>query len=204
METFGTGLPRPQISPWITVTVKSILRGGRMIGSSVGPARHIRRNVFVSYHHGGDQAYYDSLSTNMHDRLQLLTDNSLERRIDSSNHAYIMRRIREHHLHGSSCTIVLCGANTWRRKYVDWEINASLTQEMGLVGVWLPTLPLSPNNGTQKPARLQDNIDSGYAVWVSWNEITANANVLTDAIERANGASKQLIINSRPQQGRNL
>lgn len=175
-----------------------------MIDSFFSQARHIRRNVFVSYHHGGDQAYYDRLSGSMHDRLELLTDNSLERRIDSSNHDYIMRRIREHHLRGSSCTVVLCGENTWRRKYVDWEIDASLAQQMGLVGVWLPTLPLLSNNGTEKPARLQDNIDSGYAVWVSWNEIAANPSVLTDAIERANNASKSLIINSRPQQGRNL
>ena len=27
---------------------------------------------------------------------------------------------------GSSCTIVLCGARTHERKYVDWEINATL------------------------------------------------------------------------------
>ena len=122
----------------------------------------------------------------MHDRLQLITDNSLERRIASADHGYIMRRIREHHLHGSSCTVVLCGIDTWRRKYVDWEIQASLDQHMGLVGVWLPTLPLSPNNGTVKPARLQDNIDSGYAVWVSWAAISVNPSVLTDAIEKAN------------------
>lgn len=175
-----------------------------MIGNFLNPTQQVRRNVFVSYHHGGDQPYYDSLSQNMHDRFQLITDNSLERRIDSSDHNYIMRRIREHNLRGSSCTIVLCGANTWRRKYVDWEINASLTQQMGLVGVWLPTLPLLQNNGTNKPARLQDNIDSGYAVWVSWGDVAANANVLTDAIERANAASKRLIENSRPRQGRNL
>lgn len=175
-----------------------------MIGSYLNQTKPVRRDVFVSYHHGGDQRYYDALSENMHDRLQLFTDNSLERRIDSSNHDYIMRRIRERHLHGSSCTIVLCGAETWRRKYVDWEIDASLTQQMGLVGVWLPTLPLLPNNATSKPGRLQDNIDSGYAAWVSWTDIVTNTSVLTDAIERANGASKRLIDNSRPRQGRNL
>jgi len=174
-----------------------------MIGNPYNPVRPLRRDVFVSYHHAGDQAHYDDLSKTMHDRLQLLTDNSLERRIDSSNHEYIMRRIREHHLHGSSCTVVLCGANTWRRKYVDWEIQASLTQQMGLVGVWLPTLPLLPNNGTEKPARLQDNIDSGYAVWVSWSDIVANPAALTDAIERANAAPKRLICNYRVRMERN-
>ena len=178
--------------------------GEAMIGSPFNQRQQVRRNIFVSYHHGGDQAYYDNLSETMHDSLQLLTDNSLERRIDSSSHDYIMRRIREYHLHGSSCTIVLCGANTWRRKYVDWEIHASLSQQMGLVGVWLPTLPLLANNGTEKPSRLQDNIDSKYAVWISWSDIVANPVALTDAIERANMASKRLIDNSRPRMERNL
>jgi len=171
--------------------------GEEMIGSPFNQVRTVRRDVFVSYHHGGDQTYYDSLSGTMHDRLRLLTDNSLERRINSSNHSYIMRRIRENYLHGSSCTIVLCGGNTWRRKYVDWEIQASLAQQMGLVGIWLPTLPLLPNNGTKKPSRLQDNIDSGYAVWISWSVIVANLTTLTDAIEQANATSKRLIVNSR-------
>lgn len=175
-----------------------------MIGNNFNQVRPVRRDVFVSYHHDGDQAYYDALSENMHDRLQLFTDNSLERRIDSSNHNYIMSRIRERHLHGSSCTIVLCGADTWRRKYVDWELDASLTQQMGMVGVWLPTLPLLQNNGTNKPGRLQDNIDSGYAVWIRWADIAADSGVLTDAIECSNGTSKRLIDNSRPRQGRNL
>lgn len=167
-------------------------------------SRPVRRDVFVSYHHGGDQIYYDQLSTTMHDRLQLITDNSLERKINSSNHAYIMRRIREHHLHGSSCTIVLCGANTWTRKYVDWEIEASLDQRMGLVGVWLPSLPLLPNNATDKPRRLQDNIDAGYAQWVAFADIAKNPAVLTSAIERANSASIGLINNSHPRQINNL
>lgn len=174
-----------------------------MIGSPLNPQRPARRNVFVSYFHGGDQYYYDDLSETMHDRMQLLTDNSLERKIDSSNHNYIMRRIREHHLHGSSCTLVLCGADTWRRKYVDWEIQASLAQQMGLVGIWLPTLPLLSNNGTNKPSRFQDNIDSSYAVWISWSDIVTNPTALTDAIERANAIPKDLIVNSRVRMERN-
>lgn len=163
-----------------------------------------RRKVFVSYHHRGDQASYDEFTTAFHDRLQLLTDNSLERRIDSDDVDYVMRRIREHHLHGSSCTVVLCGANTWRRRYVDWEILASLNQRMGLVGVWLPTLPLEANGGTQKPARLQDNINSGYAVWTRWSAIAADHRVLLDAIEQAVTRSATRIDNSRARMLRNL
>lgn len=161
-----------------------------------------RRSIFVSYHHAGDQRYYDELSASMHDRLRLITDRSLERRIDSADSVYVMRRIRELHLHGSSCTLVLCGAETWRRKWVDWEIHASLIQKMGLVGIWLPTLPLM-SGGTMKPARLQDNLNSGYAQWLSWSDIASDHTTLTAAIERANAAPRSAIRNERPRVSRN-
>ena len=45
----------------------------------------VRRKVFVSYHHGGDQAYYDAFSSTFHDQYDAITDNSLEREIDSSS-----------------------------------------------------------------------------------------------------------------------
>ena len=159
--------------------------------------------MFVSYYHGGDQAFYDALSTELGSRLELFQDNSLDRRIGSEDPAYIMRRIREHHLHGSSCTIVLCGRNTPRRKYVDWEIEASLAQQMGLVGVMLPTIEWFDNGGTAKPPRLQDNIDSQYAQWVNWNTIAQNPAELIAAIERANAAPKSRIVNSRQRLTRN-
>ncbi|WP_192179974.1 TIR domain-containing protein [Mesorhizobium amorphae] len=161
-----------------------------------GALPSVRRKVFVSYHHRGDQRHYDAFSAAFHDSLQLLTDNSLERRIDSADPSYIMRRIRESHLHGSSCTIVLCGADTWRRKYVDWEIKASLDQQMGLVGIWLPTLPLV-GDGTNKPDRLQDNIDANYAVWIRWTNIIADYRQLMNAIEATLVKPRSLIMNNR-------
>lgn len=165
--------------------------------------QRIRRRVFVSYHHGGDQAYYDAFSKFYHDNLQLITDNSLERAIDSGNVDYVMRRIREEHLHGSSCTIVLCGANTPHRKYVDWEIYASLNQEMALVGVGLPSITWFQNGGTFKPARLQDNIDSQYAEWTMWQDLVNTPAILAQKIELAVTKSSRLINNSRQRMSRN-
>ncbi|CCD95367.1 conserved hypothetical protein [Bradyrhizobium sp. ORS 375] len=162
-----------------------------------------RRKIFVSYHHRGDQAYYDDFSSTFHDRYEAITDNSIERRIDSSDFAYIMRCIRENHLKGSSCTVVLCGRETPKRRYVDWEIEASLQQQMGLVAVLLPTIETFPNGGTAKPARLQDNIDSGYAEWVWWDTLRGNPDLLSSLIEAANAKSKGLIVNNRLRMTRN-
>ena len=156
-----------------------------------------RRKVFVSYHHRNDQYYYNEFSRVFHNGYELISDTSLERQIDSADANYVMRRIRESHLSGSSCTIVLCGAATPRRKYVDWEILASLGQQMGIVAVGLPTIEAYPNGGTAKPLRLQDNIDSGYAQWTNWATLVARPDALAASIERALSCSKRLIVNSR-------
>jgi hypothetical protein len=164
----------------------------------------IRRKIFISYHHRGDQRYYNEFSQRFHDGFQLITDNSLERAVDSADVNYIMRRIREEHLHGSSATVVLCGAATPTRKYVDWEIMASLSQEMALIGVGLPGIIGFPNGGTSKPARLQDNIDNGYAGWLMWNDLFNSPWKLSDALETGLLRSKSLINNSRVRMTRNV
>jgi hypothetical protein len=162
-----------------------------------------RRRIFISFHHRGDQNYYEEFSRTFHDRYEAITDNSLERRIDSADFGYIMRCIRENHLKGSSTIIVLCGQETPKRRYVDWEIEASLDQRMGLVGILLPTLQTFANGGTAKPGRLQDNIDSGYAEWAWWDTIRSNPGVLATLIERANAKSSALIRNARVRMSRN-
>lgn len=177
--------------------------GGGLLASSLIARAAIKRKVFVSYHHGGDQAYYDAFSRAFHDRYEVVYDNSLERMIDSDNVDYVMRRIRENYIRGSSCTIVLVGLQTHQRKYVDWEIKATLEQQHGLIGVRLPSAPLSSDNKIIVPGRLHDNIQSGYGVWVTWNEITASPQACQGYIEAANARDKRLIDNTRDRQLRN-
>jgi hypothetical protein len=163
----------------------------------------IKRKVFVSYHHGGDQAYYDAFSKAFCDEYDVITDNSLEREVDSENVDYVMRRIRENYISGSSCTIVLVGKDTWGRKYVDWEIKATLEKEHGLIGVQLPTAPVSAEKKVTVPGRLFDNIKTGYAVWTNWKNITSGTVTCTQLIEQANGRDKKLINNSRERRLKN-
>ncbi|MBB4232179.1 TIR domain-containing protein [Rhizobium mongolense] len=166
------------------------------------PYQPVRRKVFVSYHHRNDQDYYDGFSKFFDDDYEMIADNSLARAIDSSSFDYIMRRIRETRLHGSSCTIVLCGAETLNRRYVDWEIQASLDQQMGIVGIGLPTI-IWEGQGTRKPGRLQDNIDTGYASWTLWEKLGPNPALLSQLIEQTLAAPKRLINNDRPRMQRN-
>src|SRR5215472_9931045 len=103
--------------------------------SELGGIQGVKRKVFISYHHAGDQAYYDAFSRAFSGVYDVITDNSLVRGIESDVVEYVMRRIRENYITGSSCTIVLVGRDTWGRKYVDWEIDATLQKEHGLIGV---------------------------------------------------------------------
>jgi len=159
--------------------------------------------VFVSYHHANDQAYYDAFSKIFHGHYEAVYDNSLDRIIDSDNLEYVLRNIRENYITGTSSTVVLCGSETAWRKFVDWEIKATLDRQHGLIGVWLPTNPLGPNGGVSKPDRLQDNIDSGYAVWTTWADLTQGPRRLQELVELGISRPKNLIDNSRPLRKRN-
>jgi hypothetical protein len=164
-------------------------------GSSV-----VKRRIFVSYHHHQDQWYYDEFVHLLANSYEVFSDMSLQREIDSVDDDYVRFQIRDKNIRGSSCTVVLCGAETYERKYVDWEIKATLDKLHALVGVWLPTLRLI-DNGAKKPERLQDNVDSGYAKWIKWRDLTSN--VLTTTIESAIASERSQIVNHREIRKRN-
>jgi len=162
-----------------------------------------RRSLFVSYHHKIDQAYYDAFSHSFENIYGIIRDNSLDRRIESDDPEYVRQRIRERHITGTSCTIVLCGPETYKRKYVDWEIKATLDKEHGLIGVNLPHNPRNIYGNCFVPNRLYDNIISGYALMIQWNDIENNPTALKKYVELAIAMSPRLIDNSRPMFWRN-
>lgn len=166
-------------------------------------ATPVRRRIFISYHHAHDQAYYDALSTTLHDKMDLVFDNSLDRQIDSDDTNYVIQRIRDNFISGTSCTIVLCGPETYQRKYVDWEIKATLDKSHGLIGIGLPTVATNADRSARVPDRLLSNYQSGYAVWKSWNDFTANPALITTCIEEAVARDQRKIVNPQTIKARN-
>jgi MTH538 TIR-like domain (DUF1863). len=82
--------------------------------------------------------------------------------IDSTDVDYIRDVIRTNYLRDSTVTIVLVGRCTWARRFVDWEIYASLrdgklARHNGLLGILLPS---ASSPVAQAPARLIDNVPS--------------------------------------------
>ncbi len=83
--------------------------------------------------------------------------------VQSNDTDYVLRRIRRLHIRNSTVTIVLLGPCTWSRRFVDWELQASLRRPTyglpnGVIGI-----RLYPDARPRLPPRLQLNRDSGYA-----------------------------------------
>lgn len=155
--------------------------------------------VFVSYHHANDQARAKHLR-DTYGSNNTLIDRSLEDAYDDKTDDEILALIRTNHLRNSTVTIVLIGSETSKRKWVDWEIYASLRpygerSRNGLLGIYLPT-------AGNTPARLQDNINSGYAVTMKWENISWQ---LSSKIDEAfdNRSKVDLVRNSRARRQRN-
>lgn len=99
------------------------------------------------------------------------------------------QEIRDKYLRNSTVTVVLIGRDTWKRKFVDWEISMSIRQtknnsRSGLLGIILPnTIYQSSsehvlsddgqvwyNPHTTIPPRLYDNVKCGFAKIYKWSE----------------------------------
>jgi len=114
----------------------------------------IRRKCFISYHHE-DQFAVDRFVGDFDHSHDCFIARGLGTEmpgdvINSWDTGYVMRRIRERFLSDSTVTIVLMGRCTWARRYVDWELQASLrkgdfTTPNGLIGIKLPTFGGFPN-----------------------------------------------------------
>ena len=96
----------------------------------------MRRTVFISYYHGDQEAvnkFIRDFSDVFIPKAVGIKDGDFV--FNSDNPQYIMRRIREEKLQDSTVTIVLIGRCTHSRRYVDWEIKASLQQGL-IYHIW--------------------------------------------------------------------
>ena len=138
-----------------------------------------RHKVFVSYHHANDQYYreqFEELFNNIYD---IIVSKSVQiGDIDPYLPAEEVRQIiRDDYLRDTTVTAVLIGAETWKRKHVDWEIAASIRNTQynprsGLLGIFLPNHPDYNRDKYKKciiPPRLYDNANCGYAKLYHWN-----------------------------------
>jgi hypothetical protein len=177
------------------------------------------RNIFLSFHQDDEleaniwrrrfEGYFNEIRTLGLDDL----GDEFAEHINSDDGDYVMRRIREDAIAGTSCTVVLIGKCTWARRYVDWEIAATLrnfnnSQRGGLIGVQLPSA--QDHGWASLPPRLVLNInrddegDKGYARFygpapsdgtiAGWVD---DAVARRDEMDPATGSTANLMVNNR-------
>ncbi|MBN8865952.1 MAG: TIR domain-containing protein [Solirubrobacterales bacterium] len=171
-----------------------------------------KHRCFISYHHADEVEVERFINTFDHGH-DVFVSRGIGASmpgdvIESTNADYIKRRIREQYLNNTSVTIVLVGACTWSRRFVDWEIAASLRKTAtsapnGLMAITLPSVASNPDR--EVPARFDDNLDydRGYARWWKYPSSTDSlASMIEDAFRRRTSKAN-LIDNSRQLFGRN-
>jgi len=164
----------------------------------------MKRKVFISYHHQFDQGWADHFSNQFSESFEVFCDRSLDEEIDSDDPEYVNRAIREDYISGSSVTIVLCGQETWKRKFVDWEIHSTLHHQHALLGILVPGTQPGPQGRYFVPNRLHYNIASGYAHFLEvWPGIPSAITVtIEEAVRRSK--NKALLKNDMQKMGRNI
>ena len=83
--------------------------------------------VFISHHHDNDQWYKEEL-VKFGEQYSIFVDRSVDTGDipEDWTDQQIRREIRDRYLRDSTVTVVLVGAETRRRKHVDWEIHSSM------------------------------------------------------------------------------
>ena len=163
-----------------------------------------KRKVFISYYHG-DQEEVNKFVEDFSDVFIAKTvgvkDGDFD--YDSTNPQYIMRKIRETKLADSTVTIVLVGSCTHSRRYVDWEVKASLQQGTtlpnGLIAINLPYMKNQgalPNRVSKNVLRDNKNNDVGYARYYVYPTSKEQLYSWIEAAYRARTTRCKLIRNS--------
>ncbi len=156
----------------------------------------VRHKCFLSYHHA-DQSAVDTFIGKFEGAFIRRGIQMEEDIIDSDNTDYVMQRIRTLYLQDSTVTIVLIGKCTWARRFVDWEVQASLRKSRegpppnGLLAIQLwETYKTLPN-------RVNLNADSGYAKFYKYPSSTTRLATIVDEAFDARTDKAHLIENPR-------
>jgi hypothetical protein len=116
--------------------------------------------------------------------------------IDSTNTDYVMQRIRSLYLKDSTVTIVLIGKCTWARRFVDWEVQASLRNPADGYPNGVVAIQLWDSYKTL-PNRVSLNVNSGYSKFYAYPKSSASLeNMINEAFD-ARFDKQNLIDNPR-------
>jgi hypothetical protein len=126
-----------------------------------------KRRIFISFDHDDTDKVNGFLGLrNILDGFEFF-NHKLDRRINSTDANYVARVIREEYINPASVTVVLIGNRTAQSPWVQWEIQESIRQGKGLLGIRLKdTLGAVPTG-------IPDNAVGGwdpekFPSWIQW------------------------------------
>lgn len=126
-----------------------------------------KRRIFISFDHDDTEQVNGFLGLrNIVNGFEFF-NHKLDRRIESSDGNYVGRVIREDYINPASVTVVLIGNRTAQSPWVQWEIQESLRQGKGLLGIRLK------DTWGAVPAGIPQNAVGGwdpdkFPSWIEW------------------------------------
>ncbi|MGB3179833.1 MAG: TIR domain-containing protein [Cyclobacteriaceae bacterium] len=142
-----------------------------------------KHKIFISFHHNNENdkdggLYRNAFESLIGDEITGIETNAIHEGDINPDlpEAEIKDRICNNFIKDTHVTVVLIGPATFCRKYIDWEISASLRTRpdgypSGLLGIILPEHPEYLKEKVDPatiPARLTDNLTTGFATLCHW------------------------------------
>lgn len=133
-----------------------------------------KHKVFISYYHKDDQCYKDKL-LELNKKYDIFDNYSVpENDVDDNGKTResIRKIVRDKYIKEATVLVLLCGRNTRRRKFIDWELHAAMYDTMknpktGMLVINLPTIEQCELASDENDKIL---IDDNCANWVSLKE----------------------------------
>lgn len=159
-------------------------------------------NVFISYDRENDGQHFAKISNILTDYVNFTYRGTIQDISKANDPEYVTGQMMHGELRKAEITVVLCGKQTFKKKFIDWEISAALSNRQALMGVILPDYIKSQTGRIIVPERLMDNVKSTYASCIGWsndpvyiyNNIKKNIrHKITKSMQIRNSRPKMLI-----------
>lgn len=126
-----------------------------------------KRRIFISFDHDDTQQVNGFMGLrNIIDNFEFY-NHKLDRKIQSTDSNYVASVIREQYIKPASVTVVLIGWKTSQSDWVKWEIEQSIAQGMGILGI-----RLKDTNGPIPIGIPAEAVGSWqpdkFASWIEW------------------------------------
>lgn len=126
-----------------------------------------KRRIFISFDH--DDYFQVAGFLGLRNIIESFDfyNHKLDRRIESKDEEYVKKVIREEYIRPASVTVVLIGDNTANSKWVSWEIQESIRQGKGILGIHLKESTGAIPSGIPREHVGNWQADN-FANWIEW------------------------------------